>query len=385
MKTSRATQQWILDEFLKVEDVFSYRFNFLLEWGFKHADLRRTVDRIRAFAMIPKEWGRTARQREAAAQRAESEGRYVTAAADYHRAALYYGQAQSLTYENDESKVMLHGKLLECYRKFIALSGMRVERVEIPFEGKRTIPGVLHLPDVAGNAPCVIVCPGMDTFKESFPNPYDNHFARRGMAALTIDGPGQGECNLREQWVTVDNYDRAGQAAVTYLQGRSEIDPARIGLFGWSMGSYWALRIAAAEPRLKGAVAVMPCFMEKGTIFNRARPHYKENFMYMAGMTDEAAFDAMAEQMTMEGLERKIQCPVLIGTGEYDELCSLKDTDRMFNALRCPKELWVYENQFHSMAGVLSYFYHDSADWLLRAVNGKISHDLNRRVVFPPD
>ena len=57
MKTSRATQQWILDEFLKVEDVFSYRFNFLLEWGFKHADLRRTVDRIRAFAMIPKEWG----------------------------------------------------------------------------------------------------------------------------------------------------------------------------------------------------------------------------------------------------------------------------------------------------------------------------------------
>ena len=57
MKTSRTTQQWILDEFLKVEDVFSYRFNFLLEWGFKHADLRRTVDRIRAFAMIPKEWG----------------------------------------------------------------------------------------------------------------------------------------------------------------------------------------------------------------------------------------------------------------------------------------------------------------------------------------
>ncbi|MBI1988479.1 MAG: hypothetical protein HYS65_01855 [Betaproteobacteria bacterium] len=56
MKTSRTTQQWILDGFLKVEDVFSYRFNFLLEWGFKHADLRRTVDRIRAFAMIPKEW-----------------------------------------------------------------------------------------------------------------------------------------------------------------------------------------------------------------------------------------------------------------------------------------------------------------------------------------
>ena len=57
----------------------------------------------------------------------------------------------------------------------------------------------------------------------------------------------------------------------------------------------------------------------------------------------------------------------------------------MFNNLRCPKELWVYENQFHSMAGVLSYFYHDSADWLLRAVNGEIPPDLNRRVVFPPD
>lgn len=76
---------------------------------------------------------------------------------------------------------------------------------------------------------------------------------------------------------------------------------------------------------------------------------------------------------------------MLIGTGEYDELCSLKDTDRMFNTLRCPKELWVYENQFHSMAGVLSYFYQDSADWLLRAVNGKIPPELNRRVVFPPD
>ncbi len=37
----------------------------------------------------------------------------------------------------------------------------------------------------------------MDTTKETYPNPLNNHFGERGMHVLVLDGPGQGESWLR--------------------------------------------------------------------------------------------------------------------------------------------------------------------------------------------
>ena len=378
---SRLSHKWITEEFYKVHDVYGFRATMFVEWGFRPADVKRTTERIKVPGAVVKEWVRTAAQEEAFARRAESEGHRESAAELYYRAALYYGPACGTIHKNNAQKIELYGKMISCYEKFIDLfEEAPLERVEIPFENGKSIPGIFQaVPGVEG-APCVLIVPGMDTIKEYMPSPYHNHFRRRGMATLSIDGPGQGESNVRETWVTVDNFERAGSAAIDYLDGRPEVDASRVGLYGWSMGSYWGPRVAAFDDRLKACVGAMGVYLGKDPLFKTGKPAYRANYMYMSDVHEEEAFDAMAARMTLEPVAGKIKCPTLLAMGEFDELCPLEDAERLFEMLGCPKELWVYENETHTLGSRLPDFYLAVADWIRDALEGKFGEGHARRV-----
>jgi dipeptidyl aminopeptidase/acylaminoacyl peptidase len=376
----RSDQKWILNEFFKVYDVYSHRNMQFVEGGFKWANVKRTSERIKHSRMIVKEWVRTARQEEEMAKRAESDGKLQTAAEFYHQAALYYGPAVGGIHRNSEQKKEIYAHLVDCYEKFIKYSGLSIERVEIPFENGKTIPGIFQYDPAKTKAPCIICVPGMDTIKEYFPSPYNNPFLRRGMASLTIDGPGQGESNIRETWVTLNNYERAGKATVDYLCSRPEIDKEKIGLYGWSMGSYWGPRVAAYESRIKAVVGAMGCYTDKNVIFNQYRPGYKANYMYMSNISDEDEFDRMAEKMNLETVVDRIKCPILLAQGELDDLEPLENAYRFFDMLKCPKEIWVFENEIHGLGGRLCDFYPMAADWLKDMIEGKYPKDLAKKV-----
>ena len=378
---ARQGQKWITEEFYKVLDVYGFRAVMFVEWGFRPADVKRTTERIKVPGAVVKEWVRTAKQEEELAREAEAAGHRESAAEFYYRAALYYGPACGILHENTSKKRELYAKLVGCYEKFIALNPEgHVRRVEIPFENGKTIPGILQTVPGVDKAPCVLVVPGMDTIKEYMPSPYHNHFRRRGMATLTIDGPGQGESNVRETWVTLDNYERAGSAAIDFLEKTPGIDASRIGGYGWSMGSYWVPRIAAHDPRLKAVVGAMGVYGQKDTIFKYSKPAYRANYMYMSNIHDEAQFDAMAAQMTLMPIVEKIKCPTLLAMGEFDELCPLEDAEELYRTLRCPKELWVYENETHTFGSRLPDFYLHVADWLRDALEGKFAADYAKRI-----
>lgn len=380
---SRLSQKWITEEFYKVHDVYAFRSTMFVEWGFRPADVKRTTERIKVPGAVVKEWVKTAGQEEEFAREAEVAGHRESAAELYYRAALYYGPACGTIHANSPRKHELYGKMIHCYEKFIELfEEAPVERVDIPFENGKTIPGILQTVPGVENAPCVLVVPGMDTIKEYMPSPYHNHFRRRGMATLSIDGPGQGESNVRENWVTLENFERAGSAAIDYLEGRPEVDASRIGLYGWSMGSYWGPRVAAHDDRLKACVGAMGVYLQKDTIFKSGKPAYRANFMYMSDIHDEDDFDAMSDQMTLEPIAEKIGCPMLLAMGEFDELCPLEDAERLFDLLKCPKELWVYENETHTLGSRLPDFYLAVADWLLDALNGKFGNSHAQKRFF---
>lgn len=380
---SRLNQKWITEEFYKVHDVYAFRSTMFVEWGFRPADVKRTTERIKVPGAVVKEWVKTAAQEEEFAREAEVEGHRESAAELYYRAALYYGPACGTIHANSPRKHELYGKMIACYEKFIELfEEAPVERVEIPFENGKTIPGILQTVPGVENAPCVLVVPGMDTIKEYMPSPYHNHFRRRGMATLSIDGPGQGESNVLENWVTLENFERAGSAAIDYLESRPEVDASRVGLYGWSMGSYWGPRVAAHDDRLKACVGAMGVYLQKDTIFKSGKPAYRANYMYMSNIHDEDEFDSMSDQMTLEPIAEKIGCPMLLAMGEFDELCPLEDAEQLFDLLKCPKELWVYENETHTLGSRLPDFYLAVADWLLDALNGKFGNGYAQKRFF---
>jgi dipeptidyl aminopeptidase/acylaminoacyl peptidase len=238
-----------------------------------------------------------------------------------------------------------------CYDKFIQYAGRPIERVELPYQGKK-IHAILHLPpDRKGGekVPCIIYIPGMDGVKEDNPATGDP-FLARGFAVFALDGPGQGETREGGIKCTATNYADAGKLACDYLVNRPEIDSSRIGVMGSSMGSYWAARVVAEEKRFKACAVTAVC-MEPGqyAIFNMSSPTFKLNYMYMSGYDDEAAFDEFAKTLSLQGVTAKITCPYMVVAGEDDEHCDMIFVYDLMGEIPGPKLLYVFEGERHSI------------------------------------
>ena len=353
---------------------------WILDWVIKETGMVQNFERermsvpssVKSYAMIPKIMGKVASHHEEIALKAEEAGHYQTARELYLSAVQHYHTAQhSIFQDGNKLKIQFHQALLRCYDKAMHYAGHPVELVEVPWEGVN-IQCSLHLLPDRQKAPCVVYVPGMDQTKEVVPA---GVFVQRGMHVIVMDGPGQGTSNIRKIRVTDDNYERAGAAVVDYLITLPEVDPQRIAVFGLSMGSFWGTRIAAHDQRVRAAAVRSVCVGDKTAIFEQSSPRFKQVFMYMAGIRDEDEFDQMAAKMTTVGYGRGITCPFLITTGEYDPLRPLEESERLYEELAGPKELWVVENSFHGaqiqdgLEGIdcLPFM----ADWLKDALAGK--------------
>src|SRR5262249_23137946 len=93
--------------------------------------------------------------------------------------------------------------------------------------------------------------------------------AKANFGVLAIDWPGCGNSEGRIDW-------GAGEllglnAALDWLDRQKEVDPQRIGGYGFSMGSYMLAQAAANDPRLRSVVlAGVPA-----DIVEAARSHRK--------------------------------------------------------------------------------------------------------------
>lgn len=337
------------------------------------AEIREISRRVQKFGDIPREFHRAAQRREKLAREAEEAGHGVDARLHYYVASIYYAYAQWAIFEDDNPKrTAWEERKKACYDGFIRFAGRRIDRVELPFEGK-SIAALLHFPPglkPGEKLPSVISIQGMDAVKEETPL-YGDLFLERGIALLSIDPPGRGETRSRGIKATAANCEQAGKAACDYLCSRPEIDSNRLGIFGWSMGTYWGTRVAAAEPRIKACALGAPCF-EPGqhTLLNMASPTFKLNYMNMAGYDDEEAFDEFAKSLTLEAVASNIVCPYFVIAGEDDELCPVESVCQLMEKVRAPKVLVIYEGERHSIAhypGVRTTL----ADWLIDRLNSK--------------
>jgi len=196
---------------------------------------------------------------------------------------------------------------------------------------------------------------------------------------LALDGPGQGECFSRRVLVTPSNHGDAVTAAFDWLDAHPAIDGARLGFRGTSFGSYFgAVAAAALGDRMKACVLAAVC-QEPGchTIFEEASPTFKMRFMYMAGYTDEAAFDAFAKGLDLRSIAGAITSPVLTIAGSDDELSPVEHSYDLMARISAPKKFVVYEGARHGLwqatsvaAGINPHTM--AADWLAdRLVEGK--------------
>jgi len=372
----RDNQQWMLDWMIKTTG---------REQNFQYDD-RRFPPQAKTYRMIPRVMFKEGAHKERLARAADERGYAETASELYYEAIEEYRHGQHVIFEDDNpEKIFLHERMSACYDRIIALSEGRIERVEIDWEGQQ-LSGILHLAPGDEPRPLVVFCPGMDMTKEAQPHPTNNVFARRGLHVLSIDGPGQGVSNLRKIRVTADNYERAGSAFIDAMIQRPDVDEDRIAISGFSMGSHWGSRIAALDPRVKAIATAAATYGSKRPLFQLASPRFKQMFMYMAGITDEAAFDELAEQLGLVNEAELITCPSLQVIGEYDPLCYLEDAYEVYQRIRGPKEFWVIENDFHIPVNVRNLggldVYPFLADWLRDALDGRFQEGHAREILI---
>jgi dipeptidyl aminopeptidase/acylaminoacyl peptidase len=296
--------------------------------------------------MISKHVGRIGRRFERLAAEEEAAGHPETAMELWFEAATAYANAQHTIFVNDGEKRELHASSLRAFEHVRALAPYRIERVEIEWEGF-TLAGNLHLAPGDGAKPLVFFVPGCDMTKEMCPHPRWNHAGQRGMHMFVFDGPGQGESNLQGVPLTADNYERAASAALDVLLARPDVDAGSVAVYGLSFGSFWALRIAAADARVAAVAAPWASYVDKRHLMNEESPRYKQLFAYLTQAESEEELDAIAAAMTLDDDVAAITCPALLITGEYDPRSPIDEVYELFDRCSEQTELWVFGDQHH--------------------------------------
>ena len=301
---------------------------------------------VRQHDMIAKHVGQIAVRLDGLAREAEAAGHPETALELYFEAASTYANAQHVIFENSEEKRILHGSSIRCYDRVRSLAPYPIERLEIPWEGG-TVYANLHLLADRRTAPCVVFIPGCDMTKEMYPHPFANQALQRGMHILSVDGPGQGECNLDGTRLEAGNYELAMSGVLDLLERRSEVDADAIGIYGMSFGSFWAMRTVAHDQRPRACVAPWLSICDKRHLLDVESPRYKQLFAYLTGAESEAELDAIAAAMTIEDQLEDIACPTLLTVGEYDPRSPLEEVLALYDRMTCERELWLHADQHH--------------------------------------
>lgn len=130
----------------------------------------------------------------------------------------------------------------------------REEAVSFRGGGTAELAGTLLIPATDGPHPAVVLLHGSGPQDrngyQSILRQAADHFARHGVAALVYDKRGVG--GSTGNWATASFDDMAADAvaAVKLLQGRKDIRPKRVGLWGSSQAGWVMAKATAAAPDL---------------------------------------------------------------------------------------------------------------------------------------
>ena len=292
------------------------------------------------------------------AREAEGAGHRRTAGEEWVRAALSYHFAKFVWLLDLERHRSVSDKAVEAHARGLRLLDPTFERVEVPFEGV-TVYGNLRRPPGETRPPLVLLFPGLDSTKEEFFH-VENVFLRRGMATFSMDGPGQGETGYTT--VIRHDYEVAVAVVLDALSARDDLDAARVGALGVSLGGYYGVRAAAFEPRLVAAVVAGGPY-DYGEIVPKRPPNSRAAFMHHSGATTEEETFANARKISLAGVAEKVRQPLLVVFGKQDRLVPWEQAARV--AEEAPSStLWMFDDGNHVCMNITYRWRPQAADWL---------------------
>jgi 5-aminopentanamidase len=326
--------------------------------GTSYSDFQATMARITAWDDWCREWGRTAQYYEQLAETADAAGQELTAGGAWRRAALCWHWGKFVFVDDLDEQRAAHDRTVACFRRGTATLSPPAEPVRVPYKNT-TLAAYLRVPASQTRPPVVIMMPGLDSVKEEL-QATAQYMLDRGLAIIAVDGPGQGEAEY--ELPIEPAYERVATAVADYLAGRDDIDPARIGGFGVSLGGYYAARAAAYEPRIKATVSLAGPY-QWSLDWDTLPPQTRATFQRRSGATTEAQAREKSSALTLEDAAARITRPLLVAAGGRDRLVPTYHAERL--AREAPgAELMLDPDGSHGLTNHAFESRSKMADWL---------------------
>lgn len=208
---------------------------------------------------------------------------------------------------------------------------MRRTTLTIP-AGRDRVPGVLILPDARAPVPAALLLHGYTSRKEAMADGIGTALAREGVASLAVDLPMHGErvparhAVFPRQSMEVVRHWRVAldeaAAALAFLRALPHVNADRVGVVGYSLGSFLAVTLAARDG------AVTPVVLAAGGDLPLGSPLVT------------LARTVMDPTRSVRALRGR---PLLMVNGRYDRTIVPEQAERLYAAAREPKVLRWWE------------------------------------------
>lgn len=243
------------------------------------------------------------------------------------------------------------------YPLYIPPSQYRVDYEDVSFvtsDGVRLKGWLLKPSGRRDPSPAIVLCHGVGANRSDFTE-LAAALARRGYFVLTFDFRAHGESGgSRTSLGYHEQKDVA--AALAFLRSRGEIDPRRIGIYGFSLGGATAVLSAAESGGFRAVVAdsAFTSLRDQARTAITGFYHLPSfPFLQLTTLGYRIYFLTSVNDISPETAIVKLSpTPVFIIAGDGDELIPVENGKRLHAAAREPKELWIIPNALHG--GTLS-------------------------------
>ena len=314
-------------------------------------------------------WSARAKVHEDLGHEALAERHFVSAGEHFGRAAALYHFAKYL-FVNDMTQMRAaHRRAVACLTLALPHLDPPGERVTIPYEGKH-LAATLRRPNGIARPALVLMTMGLDSTKEELLT-FEDNFLRRGMAILAFDGPGQGEAEY--DFPIRADYEAVTGIVIDWVESeRKDIDASRIGIWGISLGGYYAPRSAASEKRIRACIANGGPW-DFGALWDSLPELTRLAFIARSHSGSDEEGRKRAHALSLAGVADKIECPLFVIAGGLDRLCPPEDARKLAATARGAVELLVIEDGNHVAHNRFYRYRARSADWMAKQLGAAAS------------
>jgi dienelactone hydrolase len=273
------------------------------------------------------EWHAMGEDMQRKAEAARDAGHQLTAGTCYLHAGVYLLYAERFI-PPGERKSESYRRAMHCFEEGYRRRHPNIERVEVPYENG-FLPAFFMKAPGSGRRPTVVCFDGLDLCKEMSVLFAGIELANRGISTLAIDGPGQGEALRLRNLPSRYDYEVPGTAAYEHVSSRDDVDPGRVAIMAFSLGGYYAPRIAAFEKRYAACVAWGAHYDYHAVWVDRWK-HMQAGgknassaafqLPWVLGTPDMDSALEKVKDFKLAGVAELIECPTLIVHGENDTI-----------------------------------------------------------------